>query len=252
MNKGFIFFLVVLLTLLGYIFNVDKDITKHFYTLCDSLKNSYSKTISFFSEGYNLYFNQITTIEELRKQIDKNKNYKLLYETTNAELQTIIKYIDTQKLEFDTIYTKVVSYLNLNNYSRVLLDKEIKEDKIYPILTTTGYAAGIGIHQDGRNIGLLNNNEKCNYAVFVGPSNAPGITSGMNNNGEMIIKHIPIWFNIKNNDEVITSGMDRTFPTGIKVGRVVSVKQLTNTKEVYIKPYVDILTQRDFYMIEKK
>jgi rod shape-determining protein MreC len=68
----------------------------------------------------------------------------------------------------------------------------------------------------------------------------------------MIIKHIPIWFNIKNNDEVITSGMDRTFPTGIKVGRVVSVKQLTNTKEVYIKPYVDILTQRDFYMIEKK
>ena len=252
MNKGFIFFLVVLLTLLGYIFNIDKDMSRYYHTFSDSIKQSYNKSIFFVTEGYNLYINQIATIEDLRKQIHQNKNYKLLYETVNTELQTIVIYINTKELEFDTIYTKIISYTQLNDYSKVILDRDIKPNKIYPILTTTGYAAGIGIHSNGRNIGLLNNNEKCNYAVFVGASNAPGITSGINNNGEIIIKHIPIWFKIQINDEVITSGMDRTFPTGIKVGRVVSVKQHTNTKEAYIKPYVDVLSQRDFYMIEKR
>jgi rod shape-determining protein MreC len=252
MNKGFIFFLVVLLTLLGYIFDVDRDISRYYHTATDTIKQSYNKSILFIKEGYNLYINQITTIEELRKQINENKNYKLLYETANSELQTLVKYINTKELEFDTIYTKIISYTQLNDYSKVILDQEIKPNKIYPILTTTGYAAGIAIHSNGRNIGLLNNNEKCNYAVFVGRSNAPGITSGINKQGEIKIKHIPIWFKIEVNDEVITSGMDRTFPTGVKVGRVVSVKQLTNTKEVYIKPYVDVLSQRDFYIIEKR
>ena len=238
--------------LLGYIFNIDKDITKYFYTTTDSIKKTYMQTLTFLKDGVNFYIFQLETIDQLRSQINKNKNYKILYESTNNELKILNNELNGSQIEFDTIYTKVVSYTNLNDYSKVILDKDIPENKIYPLLMPQGYSAGIAMLQDKRSMALLNNNPKCNYAVFIGNSNAPGITSGTNERGEIIIRHIPIWFKINIDDEVITSGMDRVFPTGIKVGKIVAVKELVNTKEAYVKPYIDVLTKKHFYMIEKK
>jgi rod shape-determining protein MreC len=233
--------------------NIDKDITKHYYNFTDSIKSSYSKSVAFINSGLDLYFFQIQHIEDLRKQINENNNYKLLYQSTQNELDKMLTDLNsTSSLEFDTVYTEVLSYTNLNDYSKVVLNKPIPENKIFPILTPKGYSAGIAINEQGRSIGLLNNNSKCNYAVFIGNQNAPGITSGINEKGQIIIKHIPIWFNIKEGENVITSGMDRIFPTGIEVGEVVGVKSLTNTKEAYIKPHIDALTKKHFYMVEKK
>lgn len=253
MSKLFFFSLVVLTVLLGYIFGIDIRISKYYFQITDSLKKSYLQASDSIIDKFELYFNQVQTIKELKEKVDNNQNYKLLYNASNEKLQKILKDINgSSNFEFNSIFTTVVSYTNLNDYSKVILDKTIPKNKIFPIISGEGFAAGIAINYEDRSIGLLNNNEKCNYAVFIGKQNAPGITSGIDKNGNIIIKYIPIWFTLNKNDEVITSGMDRIFPTGIKVGRILSVKKLINTKEAYVKPYTNVLTKKHFFMIKKK
>jgi rod shape-determining protein MreC len=140
----------------------------------------------------------------------------------------------------------------MNDFSKVLLDTDIKiNDKILALSTIDGYSAGIVIKQDNQIIAYLNNNEKCNYAVFIGNNNIPGITSGINNKNELIIKYIPKWNEIKVGDEVFTSGMDDIFPSGLKVGTVLKIETNSNTQTAYIKTSVDVLSKKYFYIIQK-
>ena len=146
---------------------------------------------------------------------------------------------------------KVLSYFKLNDNSKVIIDyKDIKKDKIYPLITYDGYSAGIALNQKNRNIAYLNNNERSNYTVFIGNSNAPGITSGINENGKLKIKHIPLWKKININDEVITSGMDNIFPYGIKDGKVLKIDKMETTQNILCKPYGKVLSQRYFYIFD--
>ena len=253
MNSKIFFFLLLSVTIVGYLFNLDKDISNFVSTKTDLIKNIYMKQLTYFKDINNRYFNQIDTIEKYQTQIDKNKNFKLLFQSTNNELQLLNKDLNvSQPIEFDTIYTKVVSYININDFSKVIIDKPIPQNTIYPLLTPDGYASGIVLQKEDRTIAYLNNNEKCNYAVFIGNINAPGITAGSNKKGEIIIKHIPKWFNIKKGDKVITSGMDHIFPTGIELGVVNTIETLIDTKEAYIKPHINVLTKKHFYMIKKR
>jgi cell shape-determining protein MreC len=80
-----------------------------------------------------------------------------------------------------------------------------------------GISSAIALKQDNKTIALLNQNKKCNYTVFIGKKQVPGITSGVTKDNKMLIKFIPIWKHINIDDEVITSGMDKIFPYGIKV-----------------------------------
>ncbi len=107
------------------------------------------------------------------------------------------------------------------------------------------------LKQNNQTVSYLNPNPKCNYAVFIGKTNAPGITSGANKKGDIIIKYIPKWYMINVDDEVITSGMDDIFPKGIKVGIITSIKELPNTKIATIKPYAKVLSKKNFYLINK-
>jgi rod shape-determining protein MreC len=181
----------------------------------------------------------------------ENKQYKLLYKITNKRLQELEqnKIID-KNLSLN--YVEVLSYLNINNFSKVLLDTDIKiNDKILALSTIDGYSAGIVIQQDNQTIAYLNNNEKCNYAVFIGSNNIPGITSGTNKKNNLIIKYIPKWNEIKVGDKVYTSGMDNIFPSGLEVGVVLKVETNSNTQTAYIKPSVDVLRKKYFYIIIK-
>jgi len=253
MNSKIFFILLLIASMVGYLFNFDKDITHFISTKTDSVKNAYMKQLTYFKDITNKYFYQLDTIEQYQTTIDKNQNFKLLFQATNNELKTLEQELNaSEAIEFDTIYTKVVSYININDFSKVVIDKKIPHKSIYPLLTPEGYAAGIVLQKDDRPIAYLNNNEKCNYAVFIGNINAPGITAGVNSNGEIIIKHIPKWFNINKGDSVITSGMDHIFPTGMKVGVVTNIETLIDTKKAYIKPYTDVLTRKHFYMIKKR
>jgi len=251
MNKNIAFLGLMILVLLGYIFNFDKLMSNQFLSATSDARWSYSNNLTSFKDTINAYFNQAQTLNDFATQRDKNAHYRILYENAQNELNEL-KYnmqILDANLSYQTIYAKAVSYINLNDFSKVVLDKKMAPGKLYPLITPQGFSAGIVRVYNNLSIGYLNTNEKANYATFIGETNAPGITSGSDENGYILIQHIPKWYTIKINDEVITSGMDEIFPYGIKVGRIVGSKELLNTKMAIVKPYAFVTSKRYFYII---
>lgn len=253
MNKKIVFVGLMIMVLLAYIFNFDKAMSSQFLSFTLDFRWNYSSYLSSVKNSFNSYFNQAEALQLLESEQDKNNNYKILYDVSKNELNNLknnIQIIDTNS-SYQTIYTKALSYIKLNDFSKVILDKKLSPGKLYPLITPQGYSAGIVRVQNNLSIGYLNPNEKANYAVFIGSTNAPGITSGMDDYGNILIQYIPKWYTIRINDEVITSGMDEIYPYGIRVGKVIGSKVLLSTKMAIVRPYASVVSKKYFFIITK-
>jgi len=128
-----------------------------------------------------------------------------------------------------------IGYTNLNDYGKVWLKfDEFNQSKIYGLLQQ-GYAAGIVVSNDGHPQGLLLSDPKAIFAVYVGNQKMQGLAQG--NNKEVLVKYISQWLQPQVGDEVITSGLDKIFFEGIKVGVVTEVIDEESSKTVVVKPY---------------
>ncbi len=247
MRKLF-FALLFLIASLSYLFEVDELLIKKF-SFFNDLKISYIDKVISISSSIEKHFNQIQTIEELKAQNNELKEYKILYTSTQKQLNTLKDFLLSVELpqSKSTIeLVKVLSYINFNDFTKVWLDRTSEDDTILGLITEN-YAAGIVINKNGKSVGLLNGNKDCSYAVFIGESKNPGILTSSINQEELQIRYIPIWAEIKKGDEVITSGMDNIFFEGLKVGTITEVTNLADMKIATVKPYVNVLKKRYFY-----
>jgi len=254
MNKKFTLFLILLTIGILYIFNIEKIIQNKLSMLNSSIQSTYINFFITVNDTLDKYFNQLSYINQLTISNNENLKYKILYDTTLSELKQLNKntqIIQENDLNLNLVKIKVLSYYKFNDNSRVIIDKkDLDKSKIYSLITFDGYSAGIVLNKNNTSIAYLNENKKSNYTVFIGSENVPGITSGMHNNGQILIKYVPIWKNISLGDEVITSSMDNIFPYGIKVGKVTKINEQDNMKEVLVQPYAQTLGNRDYYLYE--
>ncbi|PLY04110.1 MAG: rod shape-determining protein MreC [Arcobacter sp.] len=249
MNK-FLFLILFLGISLAYIFDIDKAVTKIMNPF-ESIKKVYVETALSVQTNIDKYFSQAKQIEILQKENNELKKYKLFYKTTKNNLDSILKTIQTPNSTTEQIkFTKVLSYINFDDFTKVWIDFEKKDDSILGIISDE-YAAGIVVNQDGRAKALLNGNEKANYSIFVGEKKAPGIIHSSKEGHYLVAKFIPIWFEIKEGDEVITSGMDNIFFEGLKVGKVIGIRKMQDIQEAIIQPYADVLKQKSFFVYKK-
>ncbi len=246
----FLFFLLFITISLGYLFKVDQLISKNFNPL-NSIKKSYVETSLSFKNIKDRYFNQVLQIEELQKVNTELKNYKLYYLSTKNKLDSILEALDSSSSIAQQIsFTQVISYINFNDFTKVWLNLEKKDDVILGLISEQ-YAAGIVLNQNGKAKAFLNGNEKANYAIFIGENKAPGIIHASKNKEYLVAKYIPIWFDIKIGDEVITSGMDDIFFEGLKVGKIISIKKMQDIQEATIMAYAKVLKQKSFFVYKK-
>ncbi|MGB5867516.1 MAG: rod shape-determining protein MreC [Arcobacteraceae bacterium] len=252
MNKKFTLFLIILTIGILYFFNVEKIIQNKLSTLNQSIQKSYINIFVSINDVIEKYVNQTNSISKLKSSNDEHLKYKLLYDVKVNELNelnnnlNIIKPLD---LKLDKV--KVLSYYKFNDYSRVIIDKkDLNSSKIYSLITFDGFSAGIVVNKSDSSVAYLNENSKCNYTVFIGKNNVPGITSGILDDGQLLIKYVPIWQNISIGDEVITSSMDSIFPFGIKVGKVTNIDIQDNIQEVLVTPYAHTLGTRYYYLYD--
>ena len=252
MNKKLILFFLIISLVLGYYFNIERDIKNKLNQLNNSISSSFLTYVIEIESVIYKYFDQLKYIDKLEKTNVENNSYKILYtikDKENQELKQLLNINYKYEHKFEKI--KVLSYLKLNDTSKVVIDyKLLEKNKIYALVTYDGFSAGIVLNKDDQNIAYLNNNERCNYTVFIGDNYAPGITSGVNSDGLLVIKHIPLWKEINLNDIIITSGMDKIFPYGIKVGTVKKINKGETTQEVLCEPYGKVLSQRYFYLYD--
>jgi len=143
---------------------------------------------------------------------------------------------------------RTISYQKLGNLNRIWLEiDDYNNSNIYG-LTYKELVAGIVISDNGKALGLLNKDIKSSYAVYVGNNKAPGIAHG-NNSQNLLIKFIPAWFTINKGDEVTTSGLDKIFFKGLKVGRVLSVTKSQGYQNAIVEPYYKANNPNYFHMI---
>jgi rod shape-determining protein MreC len=246
--RKFIFAFLFIIAGLSYLFKIDELLVEKFSFIND-MKVSYINKIINFSTSVEKHFEQVNTITKLKTENNELKEYKILYETTQNQLNTLKEFLinvdipdNNPKIEL----VKVLSYINFDDFTKVWLDKKINNDSILGLITDN-YSAGIVVNKDGRAVGLLNGNKDCTYAVFIGEGKAPGIITASSKQDELEIKFIPIWADIKKGDEVITSGMDNIFYEGLKVGRIIEVTDLADMKVATVKPYANVLKKKYFY-----
>lgn len=162
-----------------------------------------------------------------------------LYKANKSELTT------DPKVEL----VRAISYQKFGDLNRVWIDvRDYNASKIYG-LTYNEMVAGIVVPQNNKPLGLLNRDIQSSYAVYVGKKRAPGIAHG-NNAKNLVVKFIPAWFRIEEGDEVVTSGLDKIFFKGLKVGRVLSVKKSQGYQNAVIEPYYESNDPSYFHMIK--
>jgi rod shape-determining protein MreC len=252
MNKRLILFFLLLSIFIAYTTNFDNFLKFRLSKFNINIQDIYVDFLVKAQDRLDQYSNQAKHIEELKSQIKQNQKYKALYKielTKNQELLQVLKLKQEHKVDFQLV--RVLSYIDLKDKTKVILNNlDLPLDKIYPLVSLDGFSSAIALKQNNKTIALLNQNKKCNYTVFIGEKQISGITSGATRDNKMLIRFIPIWKHINIGDEVITSGMDKIFPYGIKVGKVLSIKSKENTQEVLIKPYATTLNTRYFYIIK--
>jgi rod shape-determining protein MreC len=251
MNKKFLLFFLAIFIAILYLFSIEKFISKEIASISNLVKSKSINIVISISEAVDKYLNQLDYIDQLIKVNEQNSHYKLLYEKNLSALEELNKNININiKNNENYIKTRVISYYKFNDYSKVILDKNINNinNSISALITYDGFSAGIILKKENQSIAYLNQNRKCNYTVYIGKNKTPGITSGIADNGNILIKYVPIWKSVSIGDEVITSSMDSIFPYGIKVGIVTKINIYENIKEILVSPYANTLGNRDYYV----
>jgi rod shape-determining protein MreC len=230
--------IVVLLTILVsgalYFSNFLQSPILHF---THSIKSSYLDGVETVQHMLDEHFNQQSTIQNLRT---KNRYYEKELLTLHQIADEYQKLLQEHNSSFqttpDTDLVRTLSYVRFGDPHRVWIEMEkFDPKKVYGLLYR-GYAAGIVVGKNGQPLALLNGDIKSSYAVNVGTTLAPGIVRG-NNARRLIVEFIPTWIPISVGDEVLTSGLDRIFMAGLKVGKVVSISKASGYQSAVIEPY---------------
>jgi len=202
-----------------------------------ALKTSYHNTVESIQDSVDQHFNQQATIIDLER---KNHYYEQellsLHQIADEYQKLLLEHNSSFKTTPQTTLVRTLSYVRFGDPHRVWIEMDkFDPKKVYGLLYR-GYAAGIVVGNNKRPIALLNGDLKSSYAVNVGTSMAPGIVRG-NNARRLIVEFIPTWIPISVGDEVLTSGLDRIFMSGLKVGKVISITKASGYQSAVIEPY---------------
>lgn len=202
-----------------------------------ALKTSYHNTVESIQHSVDEHFYQQSTIIDLQK---KNRFYEQellqLHQIADEYQKLLYEHNSSFKTTPQSTLVRTLSYVRFGDPHRVWIEMDNFDPKRVYGLLYRGYTAGIVVANNKRPIALLNGDVKSSYAVNVGTSMAPGIVRG-NNTRRLIVEFIPTWIPISVGDEVLTSGLDRIFMSGLKVGKVVSITKASGYQSAVIEPY---------------
>lgn len=249
MNKKVLSFFSILIALFVSAFYYSNTFQAPLISLQNSVKINYHNTIGFIEHTFNKHFFQADQITTLNEQLDKYENNHLVMQQLASEINDLYKENNSSlKTDPRVELIRTISYEKFGDLNRVWMEiEDYNSSKIYG-LTYKELVAGIVIPQNGRPLGLLNRDIQSSYSVYIGPERAPGIAHG-NNDEYLVVKFIPAWFEIKEGDEVITSGLDNIFFKGLKVGRVLSVTKSQGYQNTVIEQYYQANDPDYFHMI---
>ena len=249
MNKELFSFLFVFISLLVGALYYTNTIQTPFIETTSYLKSTYHNTIQTVKDGFNRHVYQAKEISELKEKLQNYENNHLVMQQLASEVNDLFEENKSPlKSNPQVELVRAISYEEFGNFNRLWIDiQDYNSSRIYG-LAYKEIVAGIVIPKNNRPLAILNKDIKSTYAVSIGEVQAPGIAQG-NNSENIIIKYIPAWLEIKKGDEVITSGLDKIFFKGLKVGKVVKITKSQGFQTAVVEPYYTSNDPAYFHMI---
>ncbi len=252
MNKGLLLFFAIFIALLSGAIYYSSTIQSPFLSLASTVQNSYFHSVKYFSDAIDEHFDQQRHIQELKQKLQDYDQNHLLMQQISSELNSIYKESNNSSLTTDPKIelVRTVSYVKFSDVNKLWLQmRDFNSSKIYGLIYKDS-VAGIVVPYGTKPIALLNGDIKCTYAVYIGQNSAPGIARG-NNDGTIIVNFVPSWMPIKVGEEVVTSGLDNLFFKGMKVGKVISIKNSQGYQTATVSPYYKSKEPRYFHLIKE-
>jgi len=251
MNKELFSFLSLFIALIVGALYYSNTVQSPFISSLNSIKSSFHNSVELVESTVDKHFFQAQHIKELEQKLLKYDKNRLLIHQLAYDLKDLFRENNSSfRSHPDVKLVRTISYEKFGNLNRLWLEvDDYNSSKIYGLIYQE-LVAGIVIPKNKRALALLNRDIKSSYAVYVGSKLAPGIVHG-NNSKNLIVQFIPAWFDIKEGDEVVTSGLDEIFFKGLKVGRVLSVTKSQGYQNAIIEPYYQANEPNYFHMIRK-
>ena len=222
-----------------------------FIHLSKSIKIVYLDQIEGIQKSFTKHLNQAETISELQ---EKNRYYErelLTLHQVADEYRNLLRESNSSLKTIPSIaLVRTISYIRMGDPHKLWIEMEnFDPTHVYGLLYR-GYVAGIVVSNNGSPMALLNGDIKSSYAVSVGRSSAPGIVRGKNSR-RLVVEFIPTWIPISVGDEVVTSGLDKIFLSGLKVGKVISISKASGYQNAIIEPYFYAKNPAYFHVITR-
>ena len=236
MSKSASRFLFLLLLLAGAIFFSDR-LQSPLLSVLQSVNTAWTDMTEAIRHRYEEHFDQQATLRKLRGELELYRQSHLVSHAMATEFNALLKENNASYVfRPEVSLVRAESYAAFGDMNKLWLTMEdFNRSRIYGLIYNE-QAAGIITQRNGKPLALLNGDYQCTYAVFVGDNKAPGIVRGRNSD-TMLVQYIPTWLVVSVGDEVVTSGLDRLFFSGIKVGKVLSVEIDGSYQNALIEPY---------------
>ncbi len=251
MNKGLLSFIFIFFALFIGAFYYSNTVQAPIIGALNFIKINFHKTLEYIDNNIKKHTFQSQKIEELELKLKRYENNHLVMQQLASELNDLFNENQSSlKNDPKVELVRTISYKKFGDVNQIWIDmKDYNSSKIYG-LTYKELVAGIVVCESNQPLALLNKDIKSAYSVYVGNEKAPGIAHG-NNSELLVVKFIPAWFKIKTGDEVTTSGLDKIFFKGLKVGRVISVSSSQGYQNAVIEPYYKANNPNYFHLIKK-
>jgi rod shape-determining protein MreC len=226
------------------------------YSIVSWTEHAISRPINYL---FNLgkYFQnsgkQEDTISALDKQVAELRIKDQLYHTIKSENDTLRQLLRlAQTADYQFMAADVIGYdLNSEFFKTIRIDRGERDGiiKNYPVVSPEGIVGTVvrtGIYSS-------------QVLIIIGSSSAIGISipeiniqAVAHGDGGNLLKgeFIPISSATKENQQVVTSGLDGIFPGGLPVGRTTNQINLAGLyKEITIYPYVNFYNLKNLFIL---
>ncbi len=239
-----------LLLLIALIYKNQALLTEKVLHFSTDIKTTFLHQKDTIQNTVKRHFEQAQQIETLQKKLKELEPKASLSVAFASKLNHLLKESDLKVQHPNLHLVETLGYENIADSTKLWLDfPHFDKEKNYGLIYR-GFTAGIIRQKSNLPLAILQSSKESLFSVFIGENHIQGVAFG---EGALIqVKYIPNYENPQIGDEVITSGHDKIFYEGIKVGKVIAIEKNDMYTIATLMPYADLKQAHFFYAVEVK
>jgi rod shape-determining protein MreC len=195
-----------------------------------------------FGSSWDNYFWLIGTKQdndELRRQVERLKLENTGLRSTLARFgreERLIAY--QQEMISQTVLAQVIGRGANSNSKEIFISTGLDDGVTagMPVMTPDGIVGKVQASYPGAALVMLITDPEAGVGVLMARSRAGGILKGTGR-AQCRVEYVSHEVDVAMGETVFTSGNDRVFPKGLRIGEVVKLDRGTDFQEIQIKPF---------------